>query len=84
MLSYWKYIQNLAESFEVISTGYGTNFVKVRFSPFKINCFRFIESPLKMMKNAFYSTLEVLFILKILKCLTQLFSHVEKMAWLER
>ena len=84
MLSYWKHIQNLAESFEIMATAYGTNFVKVGFSPFKTNCFSFIESPLKMMKNACYSTLEVLFILKILKCLTWLSGHVEKMAWLER
>ena len=43
-----------------------------------------IESPLKMMKNAFYFILKALFILKIFKFLSQLFAHVGKMAWLER
>ena len=34
------------------------------------------ESPLKMMKNAFYSILKALLILKILKLLSWLFGHV--------
>ena len=42
------------------------------------------ESPLKMMKNAFYFTLKTFFILKIFKCLSWLFGHVEKTAQLER
>ena len=42
------------------------------------------ESPLKMMKKAFYFTLKSLFVLKIFKFLSWLFGHVEKMAWLER
>ena len=36
------------------------------------------ESPLKMMKNAFYFTLKALFVLKIFNFLSLLFSHVEK------
>ena len=43
-----------------------------------------IESPLKMMKNAFYFTLKALFVLKIFKFLSQLFGHAEKTACLER
>ena len=42
------------------------------------------ESPLKMMKNAFYFTLKALFVLKIFKFLSWLFGHVEKTARLER
>ena len=37
-----------------------------------------IESPLKMMNNAFY------FILNALKFLSWLFGHIRKTAWLER
>ena len=40
------------------------------------------ESLLKMMKNAFYFTLQALFVLKIFK-LSWLFGYVET-AWLER
>ena len=40
----------------------------------------FIESPLKMMKNAFYFILKALFILKIFKFLSRLFGHVGKTA----
>ena len=40
----------------------------------------FIESPLKMMKNAFYFILKALFVLKIYKFLSRLFGHVEKTA----
>ena len=36
------------------------------------------EAPLKMMKNAFYFTSKVLFVLKIFKFLSWLFSHVAK------
>ena len=34
------------------------------------------ESPLKIMKNAFYFTLKALFVLKIFKFLSWLFGHV--------
>ena len=37
-----------------------------------------IESPLKMMKNTFYSMLKGLFVLEILKFLSSLFGHVDK------
>ena len=50
----------------------------------KICIICFTESPLKMMKNAFYFILKALFVLKIFKFLLWLFGHVEKMAWLER
>ena len=36
------------------------------------------ESPLKMMKNAFYFIIKALFVLKIFKFLSWLFDHVEK------
>ena len=42
------------------------------------------ESPLKMMKNAFYFILKTLFVLEIFKFLSWLFNHAEKTAWLER
>ena len=49
------------------------------------NCIiRFIESPLKIMKNAFYFILKTFFVLKIFQFLSWLFNHVEKIAWLER
>ena len=47
-----------------------------------ITCFN--DSPLKMMKNAFYFILKALFVLKIVKFLSRLLRHVEKTAWLER
>ena len=51
--------------------------IKVRLSPFKKICvICLIESPLKMMKNAFYFILKAIFILKIFKFLSQLFGHV--------
>ena len=42
------------------------------------------ESPLKMMKNAFYFILEDIFVLKTFKFLSGLFGHAGKTAWLER
>ena len=51
----------------------------------KKNCvIYFIESPLKMMKNAFYFILKALFVLKIFELLSWLFGHLGKTAWLER
>ena len=44
----------------------------------------FTDSPSKLMKNAFYFILKVLFVLKIFKLLSWLFGHVEKSAGLER
>ena len=53
------------------------NFLKVRLLPSdKICIICFIESPLKMVKNAFY------FILKML--LSWLFGQAENLAWLEK
>ena len=47
----------------------------------KKNCvICFIESPLKMMKNAFYFTLKAPFVHKIFKFLPWLFGHVGKKA----
>ena len=56
--------------------------LKIRLSPFKNFLFIcFIESPSKMMKNAFYFILKVLFVLKIFKFLSWLFGDVEKIAF---
>ena len=37
-----------------------------------------MKSPLKMVKNAFYFTLNALFVVKIFKFLSWVFDHVEK------
>ena len=56
-------------------------YFKVGLSPTKNICvICLIESPLKMMKNAFYFILKALFVLKIFKFLSQLFGYVGKMA----
>ena len=61
------------------------NLIEVRVLPSKIICvICLIESPLKMMKKAFYLNLKALFVLKIFKFLSQLFHHVGETAWLER
>ena len=50
-------------------------------SPSKNICFTcLIESPLKMMENAFYFILKALFVLKIFKFLSRLFGLVGKTA----
>ena len=50
--------------------------IKVGLSPSKkVYFIYFNESPLKMMKNAFYFMLKALFVLKILKHLSWLFRH---------
>ena len=56
-----------------------TNLLKVLSS---LRDFLAIESPLKMMKNAFYLTSKALFIHKIFKFLSWHFGHVAK--WLEK
>ena len=43
-----------------------------------------IESPLEVMKNAFYFILKALFVFKIFMFLSQHFGHVGETAWLER
>ena len=54
---------------------------KVGLSPSKkIGFICLIESPLKMIKNAFYFILKAFFVLKIFKFLSRLFGHVEKTA----
>ena len=54
---------------------------KVRLSPSEKSCvICLIESPLKMMKNAFYFILKALFVLKMFKFLSRLFDHVGKTA----
>ena len=59
--------------------------LKVGLSPSKKTCVTcFIESPLKMMKNAFYFIVKALFVPKIFKFLSRLFGHVGKTAGLER
>ena len=59
--------------------------VKVRLSPSKKICvICFNESPLKVMKNAFYFILKALFILKIFRFLSRLFAYVGKTVCLER
>ena len=59
--------------------------IKVGLSPSKKNCvICFIESHLRMMKNAFNFILNALFVLKIFKFLSWLLGHVEKTVWLER
>ena len=53
-------------------------YFKVRLSPTKNICvICLIESPLTMMKNAFYYAL---FVLKLFKFLSRLFGHVGKTA----
>ena len=46
------------------------NDIKVGLSLSKKNCCCFIESPLKLMKNAFNFILKALFVLKIFKFLS--------------
>ena len=58
--------------------------LKVGLSPSNFFFICFKDSILRMMKNAFYFILKGLFVLKIFKFLSWLFTHVEKTAWLER
>ena len=55
--------------------------IKVGLSPSKKICvICLIESPVKMIKNAFYFILKALFVLKIFKFLSRLFGHLGKTA----
>ena len=58
-------------------------YVEVGLSTSKKNLFYFLQwKPWwKMMKNVFYFILKALFVLKIFKFLSGLFSHKEKTAW---
>ena len=53
-----------------------TGFIKGALSG--LRQFLALESPLKMMKKAFYFTSKALFVLKIFKFLSLLFGHVSK------
>ena len=53
-----------------------TNYLGIRGSPSGLRQFLTTKSPLKMMKNAFYSTLKALFVLKIFKFLSWVFGYV--------
>ena len=58
---------------------------KAGLSPYKKNCvICFFESPLKMMKNAFYFILKIPLVLKIFQVLVWISIQVEKTDWLER
>ena len=55
------------------------NFLKAGFSPSKKVCFIFFnDSPLNMMKNAFYFIIKALFVLKIFKILFNFCGHIGK------
>ena len=58
-------------------------FVKVGISPSKKTFISFDETPLKLVKNAFYFILKDISVVKIFKFLSWLFGHVEKAAWLK-
>ena len=59
--------------------------VKVGLStPEKTCVICLIESPLEMMKNAFYFILKAFFVLKIFKFLSRPFGHVGRKAGLEK
>ena len=65
-------------------SAYVSEFLKVGLSPSKKICvICFIESLLKMIKNAFYFILKALFV-EDSQVLSWLFGHVEKRAWLKR
>ena len=71
---------------QIHTNSYGMDIqtLEIRLSPSEINCVaRFIESPLKMMKYAYF-ILKAFFILKIFKVLSWLFGQVERTPWLER
>ena len=57
-------------------------FLKSDFYPSKKIVLLLQWKPYKVMKNAFYSILNALFVLKIFKFLSWLFGHTEKTAWL--
>ena len=59
------------------------NSVKAWLSTSKKKNIYFSDSPLKMMKNAYF-ILKALFVLKIFKFFSWLFGHAEKMASPER
>ena len=60
------------------------HFETVKGALYGLTQFLITESPLKMMRNAFYFTWKALFVLKIFTFLSWLFGHVDKTARLER
>ena len=72
--------------FYICKEEFNEEFKVVFHVPNKIFIICFIESPLKLMKNALYYILKTFFILKIFKFLSRLFGfgHKQKTAWLER
>ena len=86
-----KYVSLNNQQFKARATLVNINSDETLFLPFPfkgafygLRQFFITESPLKMMKKAFYFTLKALFVLKIFKFLSWLFGHVEKTARLER
>ena len=77
----WVFVTSYIKSIRsYISTNELSHF-KVGLPPSKeISFYLLNESPLKMIKNAFYIILKALFALKIFKYLSEHFSHVEEMA----
>ena len=63
---------------KVVQTQGGT----LLFQKYCFTCFN--DSPLKMIKDAFYFILKTFFILKIFKLLSGIFGYTEITAWLER
>ena len=81
---YWVSLSMLVV-FLVSPIYYAYNVLKAGLWPSeKICAIGFIESPLKIMNNAFYIILKALFFPKIFRFLSWLLDHVEKTAWLER
>ena len=67
-------------SYEVTMTPKKQNLKSYSHLPKKFLFICFNESPLKMMKNAFYFILKALFVFKIFKFLSWHFGHVEETA----
>ena len=78
-MKWWpfKVFVNLQKSFLLIA-----NIVKGAGSG--LRQFLATGSPWKLMKNAFHFILNAPFVLKIFKCLSWFFGHVDESVWLER
>ena len=82
--SYKAFLKNKKRSGTSLLTSF-RGWLKVGLSSSRQNSFIcFNESPLKMMKNAFYFIWKALFVLKIFKFFSWVFGYIEKTAWLER
>ena len=74
-------LQFVINSIQFVFNSISPTVLKVGLSPSKKNfVICVIESPLKMMKNAFYFILKAFFVLKIFKFLSRLFGHIGKTA----